>query len=72
MLKWICKKCGYTEFGWANTLKTCPNCGVRMVRKNNLFSEEEEEQDHYSFWSYNPMRWGFKDWTWGPFGKRRR
>ena len=72
MPEWKCKKCDYTLFGWADSPDPCPKCGGKMVKSGNLFEEEEQEGDHYSFWDYNPMSWGFKDWTWGPFGKRRR
>jgi len=40
--------------------------------KNKFYNEEEEDQDHYSFWNYNPMSWGFRSWTCGPFGPRKR
>jgi len=72
MFEWICKNCGSHYFGWADIPKTCPNCGVKTIRSGNLFTEEEDKEDHYSFWDQNPLRRGFKNWTWGPFGKRRR
>ena len=72
MTKWKCKKCGYTLFGRADKPRACPKCGGKRVKAGKLFKEEEEDEGHYSFWDYNPMSWGFKDRTWGPFGKRRR
>jgi len=70
MPKWTCEKCGYPLWGWAPIPKRCPNCGGKMLKFSDILQEEEESEDHYSFWrGYNlPRLW---DRSWGPFGPRR-
>ena len=72
MPRWVCEECGYTLWCPAPQAEECPICGGKMVKGPGISLEEEEEEseDHYSFWRGCPMGrlW---DPGWGPFGPRR-
>lgn len=73
MPKWTYEKCGHTLWGWGSQPERCPKCQAEMIEGLGVSLEEEEEEseDHHSFWHgcNLPRLW---DRSWGPFGPRRR